>query len=348
MNTNEKYIKHCLELAKRGLCRVAPNPMVGCLILHEGKVIGEGHHEEAGKAHAEVNAIESVKDKSLLKKSTLYVNLEPCSHHGKTPPCSDVIIEHKIPHIVIGSVDTNKLVSGKGIKKLIEAGCKIETGVLEKECREINKRFFTFHEKKRPYIILKWAQTKDKFIDRIRNVAEIGTQLKITSPETDKLVHKWRTEEQAILVGSNTTLLDNPQLTARLYEGKNPIRILIDRSLKIPDTHKIFNPSAKIIVFTSCFKKNITNAEYVLAEKEHSLLEQVLNSLFDRNIISVIVEGGGLLINHFIKENLWDEARVITNDTAVNEGVNAPEIKSISSHQLISGSDTINFYYNSR
>ena len=240
MTTHEKYMARCIQLAKNGLGTTYPNPLVGSVIVYNGKIIGEGWHKKAGEAHAEVNAINSVKDKTLLAKSTIYVSLEPCSHYGKTPPCADLIAYHKIPNVIIGTIDPFAKVAGNGLKKLMEAGSKITLGVLEKECKELNKRFFTFHEKKRPYIILKWAETQDGFIAPLEQ--ESGKPFWITSPESKKRVHKWRTEEAAILVGTKTVELDNPSLTARLWKGEQPLRVVIDKSMKLKFVNNLREP----------------------------------------------------------------------------------------------------------
>lgn len=312
----------CIELAKKGFGKVAPNPMVGCVIVHENKIISKGYHKNFGEAHAEINAINSVKHKSLLKKSVLYVNLEPCSHFGKTPPCADFIIRNKIKYVVIGNMDTNPFVSGKGIQKLISAGCNVQIGVLEDKCKELNIRFFTFHEKKRPYVILKWAETKDKFI---------GTthfRLQISGNKANKLVHQWRSEEQAVMVGTNTALTDNPKLTVRLTKGKNPLRIVIDKSLRIPSWYNLFNKQAPTLVFTASNKISTQNLQFVNIDFSKNVLQQILTELYERNIQSVIVEGGAKLLNSFIAENLWDEARIFTNNRRLNQkgGIAAPHI----------------------
>ena len=324
MNTQEAYMKRCLQLAAKGMGSVAPNPMVGCVIVYQDKIIGEGYHQKYGEAHAEVNAINAVEDKELLKNVTLYVNLEPCSHYGKTPPCADLIIEHKIPYVIIGSIDTNSLVAGKGIEKLAKAGTDVKIGVLEKECKELNKRFFTFYDKKRPYIILKWAQTKNGFIDNKRTEDNIGNALQITNRESKILVHKWRSEEQAIMVGTNTTLLDNPQLTVREVNGKNPLRITIDKWLRIPKSYHLFDKSTPTLVFTAVDMPSENNLEYVKIDFDQDVIMQISNELYKRNIQSLIVEGGELLLKSFIESNCWDEARVFISDITIGRGVNAP------------------------
>jgi diaminohydroxyphosphoribosylaminopyrimidine deaminase/5-amino-6-(5-phosphoribosylamino)uracil reductase len=343
-------MKRCIELAIKGLGHVSPNPMVGCVIVCDDKIIGEGYHKEYGQAHAEVNAINSVQDQALLKKATLYVSLEPCSHVGKTPACSDLVIQKNIPYVVIGSIDPNPLVKGKGIDKLKNAGIKIETGILEKECKELNKRFFTFHEKKRPYIILKWAQTKDGFIDKQRTASDAGKQLKISNETTDIMVHQWRSQEQAVMAGTNTALLDNPQLTVRLIKGKNPVRIVIDNELKIPQHYRLLDGTIPTLVFTDRKKGNITNVEYIVLEgprDEGQGTREILNELYKRNIQSVLVEGGAQLINSFIENGLWDEARIITDEMKIGNGVKAPEIKEfLATNEITIERNTIQYILN--
>ncbi len=324
-----KYISRCIELAKKGIGMAAPNPMVGCVIVCGGEIIGEGFHKEFGGPHAEVNAINSVSDKNNLKKSTIYINLEPCSHFGKTPPCADLIISMGIPKVVIGMIDPFKEVSGKGIKKLKNAGIEVVSGVMEKECREINKRFITFHEKRRPYIILKWAQTSDGYIG-LKKEEYINGRLPVwvINEKLKTIVHKWRTEEQSIMVGTNTALLDNPMLNAREWKGKSPLRIALDRNLRLPDTLNLFDNKIPTIIFTS--KKNTrkksTNLEYILIDFEKNILKQICNILFERKITSLFVEGGTRLLQTFIDEGLWDEARIFSSEKKIIRGVKAPVI----------------------
>ena len=316
MKINEKYIQRCIELAKNGFPLAMPNPSVGAVIVYNDIIIGEGYTSSYGGFHAEVNAIQSVKDKSLLKKATIYVSLEPCSHHGKTPPCCDLIIENQIPNVVIGTLDTNKKVAGTGIKKLIEAGKNVTVGILEKECRAINKRFFTFHEKKRPYIILKWAETQNGYIapfvkDKIEPVW-------ITNQYSRQLVHKWRSEEQAILVGTQTVLDDNPTLNVRDWKGKNPIRIVLDQNNRISKESHIFDNQSKTIVLSKTeidFSKNIAL--------------QIADLLFQNNIQSVIIEGGRQTLQTFIDEKIWDEARVFKGTLFFENGIKAPILNAI-------------------
>jgi diaminohydroxyphosphoribosylaminopyrimidine deaminase/5-amino-6-(5-phosphoribosylamino)uracil reductase len=288
--------------------------MVGCVIVVDNKIIAEGYTSPYGGNHAEVNAINTVKNKSHLKTATLYVTLEPCSHHGKTPPCSDLIIKHKIPNIVIGCIDDNPEVAGKGIQKLKDSGCNVTVGVLENECKDHHKRFFTFHNSKRPYIILKWAESKDKFI--APKSKEKKEPVWITNEFSRQLVHKWRTEEQAILVGANTVKEDNPSLTAREYNGKNPIRIVIDKDKKLSKDYSIFNNLAKTILIS----KDNTDFSKPIAQ-------QICDYLYNYNINSVIIEGGSKTLQTFINENLWDEARVFIGPNNFYEGVKSPVFK---------------------
>ena len=315
-------MKRCLELASKGLENVSSNPMVGSVIVYENTIIGEGYHKEYGREHAEVNAIASVKDKSLLKDSTLYVNLEPCAHFGKTPPCSNLIIEHKIPKVVIGCVDTFSDVNGKGIIKMEKAGIEVNVGILEKESQELNKRFFTFHEKKRPYLILKWAESKDGFIAP----KDQTTPLWMTSYESKKLVHQFRAEEDAILVGRVTAEKDNPSLTVRELDGENPVRIVIDKDMKLSIKLNLFNNEAKTIIFNTQ-KTKIIDSNYYVKIEHKNLINNVLNELYKQNIQSLIIEGGTKTLQSFIDENLWDEARIFTANKMLVEGVKSPNIE---------------------
>ncbi len=337
----QAYMKHCLLLAAKGLGSVAPNPMVGCVIVHNGIVIGEGYHEQYGGPHAEVNAINSVADKSLLAQSTLIVNLEPCSHKGKTPPCADLIIEHKIKTVVIGCGDTNPLVAGKGINKLKKAGIEVVTDILKDECLELNKRFFTYHEKKRPYIILKWARTKDGFISKAPPFKKEENW--ITNEESKKLVHQWRAQEQAIMIGTKTALLDNPELTVRLAEGKNPLRVVIDENLVIPFSSHIFSEDTETLVFTSLNAQDRNHVSYFKTDFSKNILPQVMEVLYERKIISVIVEGGAHLLKSFIEDNLWDEARIFTGNKFFQSGLKSPLIKGKELFRLpVNGDELVN------
>ena len=326
MNTAEKYMNRCLELARLGAGDVAPNPMVGSVIVHDGKVIGEGFHQKCGEAHAEVNAINSVKDKKLLKSSTMYVSLEPCAHFGRTPPCSDLIIEHQIPHVVVGSVDPFAAVAGKGIEKMKRAGIQVDVGILEKECLWLNRRFFTFHQKKRPYLILKWAQTVDGFLDMDRSQMALGQPTWISNELSRRLVHKQRTEEAAILVGTNTALKDNPSLTVREWVGNQPIRILIDRQNRLPADLQLKSGKFPTIVFTENELETKPNLEFISLNFESDILQQILAFLYKRDIQSIIIEGGQHLLQSFIDQGLWDEAHVYYGNTYFIKGVSAPRL----------------------
>jgi diaminohydroxyphosphoribosylaminopyrimidine deaminase/5-amino-6-(5-phosphoribosylamino)uracil reductase len=323
------YLRRCIEIAQNGLGNTAPNPLVGSVIVHENKIIGEGYHQNFGGPHAEVNAINSVKNPLLLEKSTLYVNLEPCSHYGKTPPCADLIIEKKIPRVVIGILDSNEKVSGRGRDKLIAAGVEVVTGCIEDECWELNKRFFTFHEKKRPYIILKWAETSDGFIDIIREPSTKAHPTWITDETVRALVHKWRAEEQAIMIGTNTALFDNPKLNTRDWHGQSPLRVVLDRTLRLPKQLHVFDGSQPTLVFTEQKSQNSNNLNYIQIGFDDKILDTILNELVQRNIQSVIVEGGAKLLQSFIEKGLWDEAMVFRSDMSFGNGVKAPVLKNI-------------------
>lgn len=325
MESDIRYMQRCLDLALNGLGSVSPNPMVGCVLVHGDKIIGEGFHRKYGGPHAEVHAINSVKDASLLKQSTLFVNLEPCSHHGKTPPCADLIISSGIPVVVVACVDVNPKVAGQGIRKLREAGIEVRTGVLGQEARELNRRFFTFHEQQRPYIILKWAQTQDGFIDIERSAESTPVPTWITSDELRPLVHKWRTEEDAIMVGTQTVRMDNPQLTAREWPGKSPLRIFIDRDLSIPRTCAVYDGSVPTLVLTAQDADPVKNVGFLKLDFKRDILLQLLPELYQRQVQSLIVEGGRTLLQSFIQAGLWDEARVFTGQKYFIRGVKAPD-----------------------
>ncbi|TBN04388.1 bifunctional diaminohydroxyphosphoribosylaminopyrimidine deaminase/5-amino-6-(5-phosphoribosylamino)uracil reductase RibD [Hyunsoonleella flava] len=333
MSIHESYIKRCIAIAKNGLGITRPNPMVGCVIVANNKIISEGFTSAYGGNHAEVNAIEAVKDKSALKQATLYVTLEPCSHFGKTPPCSDLIIKHRIPKVVIGCIDDNQQVAGKGIKRLIEAGIDVTVGVLEDECKQHHKRFFTFHNKKRPYIILKWAETKDGFIAPKSKAKQ--EPVWITNQYSRQLVHKWRAEEQAILVGTNTALEDNPSLTVRNWTGGNPIRVLIDSSNRLKKHLNIFTSEAETIVID----QNIIDFSKPVGI-------QICDILFQKNINSLIIEGGAKTLQTFIDENLWDEARVFVGDSIFKNGIKAPKFSATLLSQTKLQNDLLNIYNN--
>ena len=342
MNSDEIYIQRCIELARLGQGLVAPNPMVGAVIVNNNKIIGEGFHHCFGEAHAEVNAINAVQDKSLLRNSTIYISLEPCSHHGKTPPCSDLIIEMGIPRVIIGCQDTHSKVSGKGIDKLKKAGIEVQVGILEKECRELNKRFFTFHERQRPYVILKWAQTKDGYLDKIRNTNDQVVNW-ISAPETKALVHKWRSEEQSILVGRKTVENDNPSLTVREFRGVNPTRIIIDSQLQLSKELNIFSDDAPTIIFNRTRNEVKGMIEWIKISETNT--ELILEELYKRNILSVFVEGGSRTLQYFIFGNVWDEARVIVGDINFGEGTKAPTINKVPAYSYSFSTDTIYHYF---
>ena len=319
----EKYMRRCIELAKNGLCNVAPNPMVGAVIVCDGRIIGEGYHVRCGEAHAEVNAIRSVKDESLLKRSTIYVSLEPCSHYGKTPPCADLIIEKQIPRIVIGCRDPFSKVAGRGIQKLQNAGREVIVGVLEEECLHLIRRFITFNTLRRPFITLKWAESADRFID-IERID--GNPVLLSSPLTSMLVHKKRAENTAIMVGRRTALLDNPSLTVRNWYGRNPIRIVLDRNLSLPNDLQIFNGEVPTLVFTEKEHPEEKSVSYITIDFGHNPLKLIMEELYPRNIQSLLVEGGSQLLQSFIDNELWDEAYIEKCPKRLYSGVKAPEI----------------------
>jgi diaminohydroxyphosphoribosylaminopyrimidine deaminase/5-amino-6-(5-phosphoribosylamino)uracil reductase len=322
VNTHEDYIRRCIELAKNGLGTTYPNPMVGSVIVHNNTIIGEGWHKKSGKPHAEVNAIKSVKNKTLLSESTIYVSLEPCCHFGKTPPCTDLILEYNIPNIVIGSIDPNEKVAGKGIQKLKDAGKNVLIGVLQHECLALNKRFFTFHNKSRPYIILKWAESQDGFIAPAHKNEK--KPVWITNIYSRQLVHKWRSEEQSILVGTSTVLEDNPKLDVRDWYGNSPLKVIIDLNNKINDDYFVAKNRTHSI-FISQEDKNI--------EKENmDLPEFILSTLYRKNIQSVIIEGGATTLQYFIDKNLWDEARIFKGRNFFKKGIKAPHLYGETKH----------------
>jgi diaminohydroxyphosphoribosylaminopyrimidine deaminase / 5-amino-6-(5-phosphoribosylamino)uracil reductase len=328
---HEKYINRCITLAKNGLPAAMPNPSVGAVIVYEGKIIGEGYTSAYGGNHAEVNAIENVKDKSLLSKATLYVSLEPCSHFGKTPPCCDLVIKYKIPNIIIGTVDSNSKVAGQGIKKMTLAGLTVIVGVLENKCKASNKRFFTFHEKKRPFIILKWAESVDGFISPTSK--ENKKPVWISNTYSRQLVHKWRSEEQAILVGTQTVIDDNPKLDVRDWFGKNPIRIVLDQNNRISKESLIFDSCVKTILISN------TTIDY-----SKNIATQIVEYLYENQLQSVIIEGGRQTLQTFIDVNLWDEARVFIGREMFLNGTKAPSIiGKIVTKSTIEGDQLINY-----
>lgn len=332
-------MQRCIDLAQLGAGKVAPNPMVGSVIVCDGKIIGEGYHQQYGQAHAEVNAVNAVVDKSLLESATIYINLEPCAHFGKTPPCSDLIIASKIPNVVIGCIDSYSEVAGKGVAKMSSTGIKVRVGILEEESLALNKRFFTFHNKKRPYIILKWAQTTNGFIDIDRANNEKGV-FWITQPETKALVHKWRHEEAAILVGKNTVKNDNPSLTCRNYDGISPIRVIIDQKMRLDyGAFKVGDRTVQTYILTE--KEVISKLGLQFINPKDFSIDSILETLAALEIQSLIIEGGATTLNHFIKSDIWDEARIITGVNTITKGVLAPQITGVINESFHLGKDHI-------
>jgi len=342
--SHDLFINRCLYLAGKGLGKVQPNPMVGCVIVYEDKIIGEGYHQGYGEPHAEVNAINSVEDKNLLPLSTLYVSLEPCSHYGKTPPCTDLIIKTGIKKVIIACKDDFALVAGRGIQKLKDAGIDVTVGVDEHQARMINRRFLTFYNKKRPYILLKWAQTQDGYLDKARSKESKGINW-ITNDFTRQVVHRWRSEEDAILVGANTVLTDNPTLITRMYPGKHPVRIIFDPKDVIPENANIFSDIGKTVVLTSNEEKR--GRKNYLVINQIDMLEPLFDWCYQEKIQSIFVEGGAFTLNHFIKKGYWDEARVLTGANYFGSGLEAPKIKaSPTKERKLTGGDKITVYYN--
>lgn len=346
MTNDELYMRRCLQLAQSAAGYTAPNPMVGAVLVHNDVIIGEGYHKLYGGPHAEVNCINSVaeENRGLIPFSTMYVSLEPCAHYGKTPPCADLIIRNRIPKVVIGCRDPFKQVDGKGIERLQAAGVDVTMGVLENECININRRFFTFHTQQRPYIILKWAQTANAKIASLS-----AERLYITNDVTNKLVHKWRSEEAAILAGTNTALLDNPALTNRLWHGRSPVRLVVDAHLRLPQHLQLFNGRQRTIVFNTIKHEDGDNLAYYQVTEDISLVHQVTNACYQNNLQSVIVEGGAKLLQSFINEGLWDEARIITNqELFVESGLPAPALTHcrLSHHEQIF-TDRIDYFHHS-
>ena len=313
-------MKRALELAVLGMGHVSPNPLVGCVVVHKNTIIGEGWHKKYGEAHAEVNAIESVPDKTILKESTVYVNLEPCSHFGKTPPCADLLIKHQVKKVVVANLDTNPIVAGEGIKKLRAAGIEVITGILEKGGRELNKRFFTYIEKQRPYVLVKWAETSDGFIAH-----ENYDSKWISNEYSRQLVHKWRTEEDAVLVGTKTAFHDNPELTVRDWTGRNPVRIVLDRFLRLSDKLFVFDRLQKTLCYNVLRHEEHPNLSLVRIDEEN-FINHVLEDLVRQKIQSVMIEGGATTLQLFIDAGLWDEARVFVSDRGFGKGIKAPKV----------------------
>ncbi|MBS0026925.1 bifunctional diaminohydroxyphosphoribosylaminopyrimidine deaminase/5-amino-6-(5-phosphoribosylamino)uracil reductase RibD [Chitinophaga sp. 2R12] len=338
---NEFFMHRCLQLAAMGAGQVAPNPMVGAVLVHQGRIIGEGYHRQYGQAHAEVNCVNSVaeEDQSLIPLSTMYVSLEPCAHHGKTPPCADLIVSRGIKQVVIGCIDTFSAVAGKGIEKLEKAGVTVHTGMLEAECRYINRRFFTFHEKKRPYIVLKWAQGHNGIM-----AAADGEPVKISNKFSNRLVHKWRSEEMGILVGTRTAIMDNPRLNNRLWTGKDPVRLVIDRDRKVPHSHHVWDGSIPTI-FIAASSAGTNGLTETMQLDFKDLLPQLMTQLHQRQMQSILVEGGPYVLRQFIAAGLWDEARVITGTVTLPAGLSAPFLTHAAlTHTMPLNGDRIDFY----
>lgn len=345
MDQHQLYMHRCIELASLAAGHAAPNPMVGSVLVYENRIIGEGYHWQYGQPHAEVNCIDSVKeeDKHLIEKSVIYVSLEPCAHFGKTPPCADLIISLRIPTVVIGCRDPFKQVDGKGIEKLKNAAIEVIVGVLEDKCKELNKRFFTFHTTQRPYVILKWAQSKNQIIAK----ADFSRVL-ISNAYSNRLVHKWRSEEAAIMIGTNTAMNDNPSLNTRNWTGPNPVRLVVDMRLRLPLTLQIFDKNQRTIIFNIIKHKDHGNVLYYKIAKEVSIVISLLKACYELQIQSILIEGGTKLLQSFIDEKLWDEARVIENSQLIiDDGLNAPVL---SNHHITASenilADVITYYKN--
>lgn len=343
--SHHHFMQRCIQLALKGQGAVSPNPMVGSVVVHDNKIIGEGWHQKVGEAHAEVNAIDSVQNKDLLKQASLYVNLEPCSHYGRTPPCADLILKHKIPKVIIGSTDTYSEVNGKGIERLKQAGVDVIVGVLEEECLYLNRRFFSFHHKKRPYIILKWAQTLDGFIDKQRNKSEVG-QNWISGKQAKIVVHKWRSEEDAILVGAQTVINDNPSLTTRELSGRNPLRILIDPNSRISLDSKVYDANATTFTLTKKLREDIEPDKQWLLDSTGELIPQLMTFCYKKEIQSIIVEGGRKTLEHFIHNGTWDEARVFIGAKSFGQGLKAPNLSFKNGESTTIGNDKLHLIRN--
>ena len=339
-----KFMRRCLELASKAEGLTFPNPMVGSVIVYDGKILGEGYHIRSGESHAEVIAIDSIPDKSKLELSTLYVNLEPCSHFGKTPPCADYIISNHIPRIVIGTTDTSEKVSGKGVKKLIDAGCDVRTGVIEEECRWLNRRFFTFHERKRPYIILKWAQSADGYLDILRSEDHKPEPTWITGKPERILVHKWRATEQAILVGAGTLRADKPRLNVREWKGNDPLKLILSSSGSVNLDSFRNNSDARISVFTHNVSATVPDEMKVVLNQNEPSSIQITRYLYSSGIQSLFIEGGAEVLNHFISTGLWDEARIFKGADYFRDGVKAPLINGILSSRTVFSGSSLEIY----
>lgn len=329
MQIEEKYMARCLALAKSGLCNVAPNPMVGAVLVYQDRIIGEGFHQRCGDVHAEVNAIRAVKDKHLLSDATLYVNLEPCSHYGKTPPCAELIIREGIPRVVVGCLDPFPEVAGRGVRMLREAGVEVVVDVMREEAMQLNRFFMTAHMQKRPYVILKWAQSADGFIDRTRTDGLTTQPVRFSTSVTRRYLHKLRSEISAIMVGTNTAISDNPSLTVRHWMGNSPVRVVLDRNLRIPASHHLLDGEVQTYVFTEKTAENRKNVEYVRIDFSTTLIQGVLSFLFERGLNSLLVEGGASLHESFLRAGTFDEIRIETSPILLHDGIMAPSIRSL-------------------
>ncbi len=341
MTTDEQFMQRCIELARNGAGTVSPNPMVGAVVVHDSKIIGEGWHRKAGEPHAEVHAINAVKDQQSLRKSTVYVSLEPCSHFGKTPPCSDLLVEKQVKRVVVGCTDPNPEVAGKGIEKLIRGGIEVVEGVLEKDCRHLNAKFFTFHQRQRPFITLKWAQTADGYMDKQRSADERGS-FPISGKLAQVFVHKMRTEHDAILIGRQTAFIDNPGLSSRVFNGKSPRPLILDRHNKLPKNLKVLqNPATKHFVL----KENVDESfpSIPISSEAHFILE-VLSVCYKMNIQSVLVEGGAVIHQAFLNQDLWDELVVLESKQELQDGLKAPQLLSKPIKEEKLGEDQLKFY----
>lgn len=337
MDFDELMMKRCIELAENGLGMTYPNPVVGCVIVRNGRIISEGWHQKAGEPHAEVNAVNKIKDKEILKECEIYVSLEPCSHFGKTPPCSDMIVRYGFKRVIVGISDPNSKVNGEGIKRMKNAGIEVKVGVLENECAELNKRFFCFHQNKRPYIILKWAQTADGFM-----AAENHIQKWITNQYSKQLVHLWRSREQSVLVGYNTAKIDNPQLNLRLWSGNQPVRAVIDRGLSLDLKLHFFDGSQQTIIFSE--KQDSSRPDVIRLKFDENLEESILEELHKSGLQSVIIEGGRKTLDGFISKGLWDEARIFSSSESWGRGIEAPRIEGKLIEQKTIGSDRLKIF----
>lgn len=336
MSDKVEYMQRCLQLAAHGVYTTAPNPMVGCVIVHQNRIVGEGWHQKAGEPHAEVVAINSVKNHEILPECTLYVNLEPCAHHGRTPPCASLIVQKKIPRVVVACTDPNPLVAGNGIKLLQENGVVVELGVLQNEALALNRKFIVYHHQKRPYITLKWAQTADGFMDKLRTTGETGS-FAISGPQAAVWVHQQRAKHMGILIGANTVSIDNPKLTVRHVPGSNPVRLVLDPKNRTPKTAKIFVDGNETWQFVA--HQNVDNKAQQICISSADFLHESINEMYKRGMQSVLVEGGAQTLKHFLAANLWDEVYVLIAQKTLGSGLPAPQLPTGIMHQNQLGND---------